>query len=37
MGLAEPAARSLAARLAGDEAGELARALDVEPRLLGRG
>ena len=37
VGLAEPAARSLAARLAGDEAGELARALDVEPRLLGRG
>ncbi len=32
--LADPAARALAARLAGDEAGELARALDVEPRSL---
>jgi DNA-binding NtrC family response regulator len=32
--LADPAARELAARLAGDEAGELARALDLEPPSL---
>ncbi len=36
-GLADPSARALAARLAGDEAGELARALDVEPRSLSGG
>jgi DNA-binding NtrC family response regulator len=35
-GLDDPSTRALAARLAGDEAGELARALDVEPPLLGR-
>jgi DNA-binding NtrC family response regulator len=35
-GLALPAARELAARLAGEEAGELARALDVEGPLLRR-
>jgi len=36
LGLRDPAARALAAQVAGEEAGELARALDIEVRLLTR-